>query len=81
MPSIICDILHMLFSDLFILNCKNQGYTICQFQILFQQILRKPITDAFLATRPLAGDNLVKQMNDPKLQNVLGMYIAAMKNK
>ena len=48
----------------------------------FKQILRKPITDAFLQTgRPLAADNIVRQMNDPKIQEILGMYIAAMKNK
>ena len=49
---------------------------------LFKQMLRKQITDEFLQTgRPLAADNIVRQMNDPKIQEILGMYIAAMKNK
>ena len=55
---------------------------LANFTNLFKQILRKPITDAFLQTgRPLAADNIVRQMNDPKIQKILGMYIAAMKNK
>ena len=30
---------------------------------------------------PLEADRLFEQLNDPKLQQILGMYIAALKNK